>query len=623
MGATRSNLGAVQALIEDAKPVASVSRFDRDPEPGGKLDGVLPGQWVPDRLGLPKSCPVIPLGIAGSTGWFIDPIGQVQLLAPPYGKGHLLGLFCGRSDYLTWAWPRYGKNGIDGYAAEQAAAALLAACAAKGPWHAVEKIRGRGAWLTADGQLILHLGTSLSLAGRPEPPGEIDGFVYPTRPEIAGPWPSPSVNPSGPGPAEETRNPARLLRPLIQSWNWARPDIDPQLLLGWIGAAFVGGALPWRPTVYITGDKGAGKSTVQELVKGLVGDWMIQAVDTSAAGLYQHIGHDCLAIAVDELEGRADGRKAKAVLELARISASGGLMLRGGDRHTGVEFRARSCFLFSSINTPPLEPQDLSRMALLRLHKLDLDATPPDLDAQTLSVLGRLILQRLVAQWERYRYTWKCFRDELRRGGMDARGCDTFGTLLACADLIEYDGWNEDRLKTATAGGDLVVWHELMAVGRMHEFEDSTENWLLCLNHMLSFPVDAWRNSTRTTPGQVLESWFKNTDFDGDVVKVRNVLGQAGLGLQRRGGRHGDWLVIPNQNPLTRRLFEGTKWVGDMGASVWAGALRQATPEIAEPGQCKVNGVKSRATLVSLGQLYGPGGIMADEAPVDTPSQTP
>jgi len=37
-----------------------------------------------------------------------------------------------------WAWPREGKKGIDGFAAEDANAALLPACAWKGVWDAVE-----------------------------------------------------------------------------------------------------------------------------------------------------------------------------------------------------------------------------------------------------------------------------------------------------------------------------------------------------------------------------------------------------------------------------------------------------------------------------------------------------
>ncbi len=600
-----TNLAAVRALIADVQPVPLV-RLKASPDPHLPREGQDAGKWQPGPLGLPTDCPVVPLGIAGNTGWFIDAIGQVQALAPPYGKGHLLGLFCGDANYLAWAWPRWSKTkGIDGYAAEQVAAALIAACAAKGPWEAVEKVRGRGTWLGRDGGLVLHTGTQLIRAGRREPPGEIDGYVYPTRPPLPLPWPE---------AVGDDHNPARLLKPLLAGWQWARPEVDPTLLVGWIAAAFLGGALNWRPTVYITGDKATGKSTLQALIKGLLGDYLVQAVDTTGAGIYQHIGNDSLPIAVDELEGEADVRKAKAVLKLARIAASGGLMLRGGDRHNPVEFRARSCFLFSSINTPPLEPQDLSRMAILRLGRLPAEQASPDLDAGALVVIGRCILRRLLEEWERFPDTLAAFRGELAAAGMDGRGQDTFGTLLACADLIEHRGWDEARL-TTPVDGDLVAWSRVMAAATMAEFEDAAENWRLALSHLLNVRVEAWRSGTRMTVGQVISDLWALKD-DMSLGHARIMLAQAGLGIvERERGRRGWWLAVPNQNPLTRGLFEGSKWAGDIGAGVWAGALRQSPrPQVHDVAKARVSGDVQASTLISLAGLYGPGGVMMEES---------
>jgi hypothetical protein len=613
----KPNYAAVRALVTDAQPVAAVSRrFTGDPEPGSPRGETMPGQWAPDALGLPPDCPVVPLGVDGSISWFIDPIGQLYQYVKPYGQADTLELFRGRHLYLYWAWPKFrgqtsdGSPDVDGWKNEKARETLIAAATAKGPWSSVEKVRGRGAWLADNGGLILHTGDQLIVNGQKKPPGEYGGHVYPTRPQVPRPWPQ---------PVEPAQNPAKLLRPLLRSWAWSRPDIDPQLLLGWIGAAFLGAALPWRPTVFINGDKAAGKSTLQELIKRLLGDALIQAADTSGAGIYQRVGQDCLPVAVDELEGEADVRKQKAVLKLARLAASGGLMLRGGDRHVGVEFQARSCFLFSSINTPPLEPQDLSRMALLRLHRLPQGQQSPDLDPQTFAVIGRCILRRVIDQWPRFRETWAAFRQELGRGGHDGRGQDTFGTLLTIADMIEYDGWDDTRLRYPS-DGDMVPWSVLMAATGMHEYEDASENWRLCLNHLLSVQVEAWRNVDKRTVGQILEAFHGGgSDDEKDIVKVRQKLGHAGLGLQRlivAGNsieeRQEDWLVIPNQNPRTRTLFENTKWGGEIGSGVWQGALRQAPQEtIYTTGQCKVNGVKSRCTLIRLAGLYGHDGIMS------------
>ena len=601
------SLGAVRAMIADRKQVRAPKKPVQAPACG-------PGEWVPDSLGLPPDCPVHPLGIQGDRLWFLDGIGQVRTLDPPYGKGHVLGLFCGQMDYLAWAWPRFGKaddkgqSSVNGFANENCAATLIRACATKGPWDSMDRIRGRGCWTDHAGGLVVHTGTSVITSGRAEPPGEHDGHVYPTRAEIAPPLPLREPLPFDPAP---------MLARTLASWSWGRPGIDPHLLMGWIGAAFLGAALPWRPMVFLTGDKGTGKSTLQSLLKGIFGDWLIQAADTTAAGLYQHVGLDSVPIAVDELESEADVRKQKAVLKLARLASSGAAMLRGGDRHQGVEFNARSAFLFSSINAPPLEPQDLSRMALLRLDKLRVGQSAPAVDAAAFGIIGRAILRRLIEEWPRFHSTFEAFAGELAAAGMDGRGQAQFGTLLTCADLISHKGWDDERLRFCSdIDGELIPWRDLLRPSEMIEFEDGVENWRGCLRHMLSVRVEAWRSGLRTTVGQVLQDYYSGEDLD--VTAANAALSQAGLRIvfQRAAGetRSSKWLAVHNQGPLIKQLFDGSKWAGELGAGVWAAALRQGPPgTIWTLGKVRVNGVQDRATLLSLDGLYGPGGIMAEE----------
>jgi hypothetical protein len=598
-----------RAMIAEAKPVAVPPTVG--PDLGQPLNGIPPGAWKEhaDAYGMPPDCPVLPLGVQDGTIYLLDAIGQIRTLPEPYGKGHILGLFLGDDRYLSWAWDRRDRhNHVEGFEAMKAAATLLQAGKLKGIWNGAEKIRGRGVWRSRRGELILHLGDDLWQGLRPLSAQELDGYVYPARPGIPRPWHE---------KIDIASSPVRLLLPMLRSWNWERADVDPVLLLGWLGAARLGAALPWRPTAFITGDKGTGKSTLQELIKLLSDGGLVHAADTSAAGIYQRIGQDCLPVAIDELESEADFRKQKAVLKLARLAASGALMLRGGDRHQGVEFQARSCFLFSSINTPPLEPQDLSRMAILRLRRLPQGARKPVLDPQTCAIAGSMIFRRLIEEWPRFSETLAAFQGELAEGGMDSRGQDTFGVLLTCADLILYEGWNEERLRWPTESGELVPWRELMNVDTMIEFEDQAENWRLCLDHMLSVPVEAWRNGTRKTVGQVLNDYYQKSE-DMGLSQARLLLAQAGLTIvMREEFEHyldKPWLAVPNQSPLTRTLFLGSKWAGDLGGSVWTGALRQAPPELCQPGRAKINGVTGRVTLIALRGLYGSEGLMKETA---------
>lgn len=576
-----------------------------DPVPGDpNALGIGPGNWEPTGLGLPPDCPVTPLGVDGRTFWFLDTIGQLQgVTAREFSQNTVAALFMGRHHYLYWAWPRLNaKDQVTSWRAEKARDDLMAACARKGPWKDVEKVRGRGAWLGAKGGLILHTGTELWAGGKSLPTGEVGRYVYPKRPPLPQPWPT---------AIDDVGNPAKLIVPLFRRWNWARPDVDPVLLLGWLGSAFLGGALPWRPAVFITGDKATGKSTLQGILKGMLGDWLVQAADTSAAGVYQRIGQDSVPVSVDELEAEADVRKVKAVMKLARLAASGALMLRGGAEHTGVEFQCRSAFVFSSINAPPLEPQDLSRMALLRLNRLEGGAPPPDLDQDTLEQLGQMVLRCLVDNWHRYGQTFAAYRAELAEAGHDGRGQDTFGTLLACADLIIGASFDSPEV-AVPMGEDLRIWRDRLKASEMAEFEDAVENWRLCLNHMLSVQVEAWRQGSRHSVGQVLESFYQGHE---DYGVIRGHLAQAGLGLAKPTvAGEGHWLAIPNQSPLTQKLFMGTKWGGEPGAGVWASALRQGPKDtIWRAVQSRVNGVVTRCTMLSIDALYGPDGIMRDD----------
>ncbi len=147
------------------------------------------------------------------------------------------------------------------------------------------------------------------------------------------------------------------------------------------------------------------------------------------------------------------------------------------------------------------------------------------------------------------------------------------------------------------------------------EFEDPEQNWRACLSHLLNVRVEAWRSGTRMTVGQVISDLWALKD-DMSFGNARIMLAQVGLGIvERERGRRGWWLAVPNQNPFTRGLFEGSKWAGDIGAGVWAGALRQSPrPQVHDVGRARINGDMQRVTLIALSGLYGPGGVMMEES---------
>ena len=536
---------------------------------------------------------MIPLGVDGDLYWFLDTVGQLRSLEyNQFGQSAINSLFMGRHFYLYWAWPRKNKEGeITAWRAEKAREDLMNACARKGAWNAVEQARGRGAWKLSDGRLAIHCGSQLFVDGKAAGLGELMGDVYMTRPPILTPWPK---------PIGAHKGPAAYLLPMLRTWNWARPDIDPILMLGWLAAAAFGGALPWRPVVYVTGDKATGKSSLQNLIKALYSRALIKTADTTAAGIYQLLKSDALPVAVDELEGKADTRRAKAIIELARLASSGDLMLRGGEAHSGTQFNARSCFMFSSINTPPLEPQDLSRMALLKLYRLPKGSVAPDHDEAKLARTGRMIMRQMSDGWPRFPSVWQAYRKALAEAGHDSRGQDTFGTLLACADILI--GNDADILNVpmgSNASANLSEWSELLAADKTAELEDAIENWRLCLNLILSTPIEAWRGGGQQTMGKLLEELYHNKIEFNDAKAIAQNAGLTLLEVSTEYPQRS--LFIPNQHPNLHRLLKDTKFAGEPGAGIWSGSLRQAYPPgIYRVGQARVTGVKCKGTIFSI-----------------------
>lgn len=571
----------------------------------GGMD-VQPGRWpgAPvDRL--PPNCPVIPLGVDGDHMFFVDTVGQMRSVKQ-LDKKTLITLFALTPNFLQWAWPRWSAKTmtINGLEVDEAAACLAKACASRGLFSPQDKVRGRGAWRGANGSLIWHAGDRLFTmdGGRLRQANagtDIGGVFYPRRPPIVEPW-SERVT--------DDESPAQEIFAKLKTWNFERPLLDPVLILGWIGAAFLGGALDWRPSLFLTGGFGVGKSTLQAIFKTVLEDALLATTDTTQAGIYQRVRQDSLPVSVDELEADEDNRRGKKVIELARIAASGGMMLRGGAEHEGVQFEARNTFVFSAINPPPLGPQDRSRMAIINLGRL-----PQNIENVVLTgveVFGRQILRHLMDKWHDFPRLLQLWKDDLRGAGLDSRGQDTYGTLLALANLMIGDEAMAEAGIPVTERAEL---GRMIAAATSAERAEQVDNWRRCLEHLLGSTIDAWKGGEKPTIGGVLDAYeMEAPTYDaGDtpLSAARAKLAAAGLGLvliEQQADEHGvkppprPALAIPVSSPQLAKIFAGTIW----SQGVWTGALKQAPQAIvlrgADVKPVKINKVASRCVLVDL-----------------------
>jgi len=551
-------------------------------------------------VGLPENCPVQPLGISGDVHYYLDCLGQMRpIKAKDHTKNILQSMFSGQMDFIFRAWPRFDKDGflVSGqWKAEIATNQLMECSGKRGVWNPSEKVRGRGAWKDADGELIMHFGGQIMSKGDMFRPGVIDGMVYPAEEKLPVPMEPTKEN------VEIAAQYAGRLLSLLESWQWRRPEIDSILMLGWLAAGKLGGALDWRPLIWVTGGSNTGKSTLQDAVKSYLNGGMIWVTDSTQAYVQQRLGHSSLPILLDEMESEEDNRKNNAMVKLARQASSGGRIGRGGADHKAVDFTVQSAFMFSSILIPPLLPQDRSRIAVLELQEFN-TRTNFKVDHKFLNEAGIVAMTRLIAMWKRVPEFLEVHKDALAKVGHTARGCDQYGALLGLADLMMNDDPNPELAKK---------WAAQVDAAAMAEESDDVPDPLRCLNHLLTHHADHYKNGINVSLSQVVAdevSAYTGRDIDTSGNSYR-VLAAYGL----RVYMHNDslHLAVANSNTGLVKIYANTQWAARSGAGGgWPQALKRL--EGASKGPPIHIGVTTRTTCIPLKLILNTADMAAHE----------
>ncbi|GIK50338.1 MAG: hypothetical protein BroJett013_30350 [Alphaproteobacteria bacterium] len=583
---------AIEALRLD---VMSLERVDVERLAAAEDDqsrGEYDLKWTPGADGLPPHCPVTPLGKKRGVFFFLTPDCElIELAAGNFGQAHIDALFAPQTNYLMMMYgATSAKSNTKRIKYEGVRRNLMDACGRRGVFDPADKVRGRGAWKNADGRLVLHQGDVILIDGAAHAPGVHGEFVYPARPRLAPPL--------GDGLAE-ARAAARRLLLYLQCWSWRGGALDARLMLGWIVASLMGAAIDWRPQVMVTGDSGTGKSTLEGLIKAVMGDRLLDVADATAAALYQTLGQDALAVAFDEFENEDDARGA-AVMRLARLASSGGRVARGGADGVPTNYQARGSFKFSAINPPSMRPAEQNRTTILALKPHAEGARAPIVSAREAEEIGRMLVARILHMWSFWPERFDCFRAKLAAIGHSNRGQDQFGTLLAAADLAlneSSEGLNEEWPEIAP----------MLAPSARGETSGALPNWRRCLNHALACQPDAWKGVKFKQVGQALAAYDAADPEAWSTHELQTRLGYVGLALVVARGAGEDeyprtrWLGFPQRHPALAKAFEGTDWSARRGADgAWIGAISQAPEDAWRRGVFRVAGAKERGLLVRL-----------------------
>lgn len=634
-------------------------------DPGPSLDNGDGGSRH-ERPPFPRGGPVKCLGILSDMSgsircFYLDSIGQIVGLDANnrHGKNAMIALYGDASDFLEVNWPQWSKpikefdqstkkwtvikeSEIVGFDQAEVSRAHIEECVRKGIFDPTGKLRGRGAHRTDAGNLLLHLGDQLLVPveranGTLEKriyndPGSHGGYVYPALARSMRPYHQPV------GPEAGQKILAQL-----QTWSYRRQLLDPMLLLGAIAASMLGGFLAWRPTMWIVGARGTGKSTLdgepqanEGFIGHLIGPARMNSANTSEAAIRQTLKNATIPVFIDELEPDAPKDKIDGTVALARVSAGGAKGHRGGQDQQAHEFTLRSPFWFSSILQPPLNAADASRIVTIELKPLAGNPVKPDFFKMGAAELGARLFRRVVDQSARIDETIAIYAAALAKRGLDARAQNVYGTLLGCADIALYDVLPDDELVSE--------WALRLDPARLIETAAATSDEQACLEHLLTSPVQARGGDEREALGTWIGKAVASAVLGGDECHEARRIQQLGLKLVNAklleladgpdgakvprwgatafaGGAPG-WLAIAWKHRGLDPLYADTKWRG----GVWRQQLARmvvgyAAEDGAEAGEiAAIDGVKVKFDRISANAVLVPLSAFVDAE--DLPQQS-
>jgi len=470
----------------------------------------------------------------------------VAISAGAHGKKSLYRL----APHSYWVKEYPGKK--DDFAEDQASSRLMETCQAAGIFS-VKKMRGRGVWYDKGG-VIIHYGDRVTIEGVDYKPFLTPGkYIY----ELAEPLGFMPCNPLKPEQGQQFTS-------LIEQLRWQTPD-QHQWFSGWLVCALIGGALSWRPHIWLTGGAQSGKSTLSKIMNSILrGNCLyIKSVSTEA-GIRQTLKADCLAVVMDEAE-REDATshgRIQSILCLARQASSDddSRIVKGTPLGTALNFQIRSPFCLSSINPSLTQSADKGRFTNIELSSKKLTGDvyakwEKEMDDLLTDDYVQGLYSRVFNLVPTIVQNAKTIARAIEAKTGDRRLGDQYGALLAGHLILSNDSLlDHEGAKWLIDDINFVLEKELAS-----GINDQTRLLNKIMQHVDRIPKD--KAFEHITIAEMCERIHINIDFSGEC---KNFLGNHGIAVK------GGFIYIANDNDNLGNILRNTNW-----PSNWSQTLKR------------------------------------------------
>jgi hypothetical protein len=528
-----------------------------------------------------NECPVISLGVSGSTYYFLKPTGeQLALSCHQMNPNGLVSLFSGDVEWLVENYPTGGKAKKESdFDAPEVAKYLIKVCEDKGIHDVNKQIRTTGAWKDSElGGLVIHCGDHILRDGgtiKTKPGAVTHKAIYAASPPIEPPADKPA-----------TADDVKLVLDTLALWNFEK-DIAPRLILGFLVQGYIGGSLSWRAHIMANGEAGTGKSELIRLVAAALGGAANAGLnDGTEAGIRQSMSGTSRALILDEAEHEEGSNTAARIITLLRrmSSGQGSRSVRGSSGGKSQGYNLTCAVFLACILHTPLKPQDRSRITILNMRPLRSGSEQSELvrtNIEAIEEIAPALWRRAINNAHLLDGYLKSYHAGFVSLGLNNRAADQAATLLAGADILLHDlppdsDYIQEQIEAAAS-----LVEEAQAQSDDGEGQQ-------CLNYLLTSPIDVHRNGARQTVSQTI------IDAMGDNgQQERKALANLGMRLEGLKFDEQPYLLIANRHSNLCRIFKETRWAngGHAGILKHLKGVQSVDPT-------NFAGAKSRATLI-------------------------